>query len=201
MAGATWNCCHLGALSVYTYSHATVYNVASFKAIHRVHVYLGVTCHLLFGQNDWDLLCATEVTQGWNRHWNKSQRRKLSLGNNIIPSLLRGLEPTTFPSWAWCSTTELPPLHGWIAALTDLSDGWLWTAALQANLSQGHHSLPQPLGQCPLQAAQHSQVVQNLFNDLTNVSGITWLHHLTELSAITSPLKDSGNVRQSNTWI
>ena len=25
-----------------------------------------VTCHLHFWQNDWGLLCATAVTQGWN---------------------------------------------------------------------------------------------------------------------------------------
>ena len=30
--------------------------------IRRVHVYLGVGCHLHFWQNDWDLLCATALT-------------------------------------------------------------------------------------------------------------------------------------------
>ena len=34
-----------------------------------VYVCFSVTCHLHFGQNDWGILRATAVTQGWNRHW------------------------------------------------------------------------------------------------------------------------------------
>ena len=33
------------------------------------YVCLSVTCHLHFWQNDWGLLHATAVTQGWNGHW------------------------------------------------------------------------------------------------------------------------------------
>ena len=40
---------------------------------HKVHECLAVTCHLHFWQNDWDLLCVTAVTRGWNRYRNKSQ--------------------------------------------------------------------------------------------------------------------------------
>ena len=52
------------------YSHAPVY---SFIQNHkrRVHVRLGITCHLHFWQNDRDLLCATAVTRGWNGYRNK----------------------------------------------------------------------------------------------------------------------------------
>ena len=32
--------------------------------IYRAHVHLNVTCHRHFWQNEWDLLCATAVTQG-----------------------------------------------------------------------------------------------------------------------------------------
>ena len=32
----------------------------------RVHVYLAVTCHLHFWQDDWDLSCATAVRREWN---------------------------------------------------------------------------------------------------------------------------------------
>ena len=32
----------------------------------RVYVYFGITCHQHFWQNDWGLLRATAVTQGWN---------------------------------------------------------------------------------------------------------------------------------------
>ena len=34
----------------------------------RVYTCVGVTCHLHFWQNDWGLLHATAVTQGWDRH-------------------------------------------------------------------------------------------------------------------------------------
>ena len=37
----------------------------------RVCACLGVTCHLHFWQNDWDLLRATAVTPGWNGHWRR----------------------------------------------------------------------------------------------------------------------------------
>ena len=61
---------------------------------------LAVTCHLHFWQDDRDLLRATAVTRGWNGYRNKSQHRKLSLENKILPPLLscRGLEPATFQS-------------------------------------------------------------------------------------------------------
>ena len=36
-----------------------------------VYVCFSVTCHLHFGQNDWGILQATAVTQGWNGHWVK----------------------------------------------------------------------------------------------------------------------------------
>ena len=58
MAGATWNCCHLGTSSVYTIQpcHFTQ------SYMHKVYVCLAATCHLHFRQNDQDLLCATAVT-------------------------------------------------------------------------------------------------------------------------------------------
>ena len=40
----------------------------SQSQICRVNAYLAVTCYLHFWQNDWDLLCATVVTGGWNRY-------------------------------------------------------------------------------------------------------------------------------------
>ena len=38
----------------------------------RLLCVLRCTCHLHFWQNDWGLLCATVVTQGWNGYRNKS---------------------------------------------------------------------------------------------------------------------------------
>ena len=80
----------------------TPYNQAPchFMQSHICKVYacLAVTCHLHFWQNDQDLLHATAVTWWWNGYWNKSQHRKLTLENKIIPPLQQGFEPTTFQS-------------------------------------------------------------------------------------------------------
>ena len=64
--------------------------------IHKVHACLAVICHLHFWQNDKDLLRATAVTWGWNGYQNKSQHRKLTLDENILPPLLQEFEPATF---------------------------------------------------------------------------------------------------------
>ena len=56
----------LSVHSVYTMSHHFMQS-----HIHRVHVCVVVTCHLHLWQSDWDLLCATAVTLGWNGYRNK----------------------------------------------------------------------------------------------------------------------------------
>ena len=66
--------------------------------IRKVYACLAVTCHLHFWQDDRDLLHATAVTWGWNRYWNRSQHRKLTLEKKILPPLQQGLKPTTFQS-------------------------------------------------------------------------------------------------------
>ena len=63
------------------YNHAPCYFMQSH--IRKVYAYLAVTCHLDFWKSDWDLLCATVVTQGWNGHRNKSQQWKLTLEKKI----------------------------------------------------------------------------------------------------------------------
>ena len=57
MAGATWNCCHLATISVYTIQPCTSLQWHFIQShIGRVHVH--------FWQNDWDLLRVTAVTHG-----------------------------------------------------------------------------------------------------------------------------------------
>ena len=65
------------------YIHAPCHLLQSH--IRKVYVGLAVTCYLHFWQNDWDLLRATAVTQGWNGYQNKSQHRKLTLEKKILP--------------------------------------------------------------------------------------------------------------------
>ena len=113
MAGATWNCCHLGAFCVH---HTTMHLVTSCKATYvRCIQCLAVTCNLHFWQNDLGLLCATAVTQGWNGYPNKSQHRKLTLEKKIHPPLLQGFEPTTFWSWIrYSNQWAIPAPNFWI---------------------------------------------------------------------------------------
>ena len=78
------------------YNHAPCHFMQSH--VRKVHACLAVTCHLHFWWNDWGLLRATAVTRGWNGYRNKSQHRKLTLENKILPPLLQGFEPPTFRS-------------------------------------------------------------------------------------------------------
>ena len=94
MAGATRNCCHLGAFCVH---HKTMHHVMQ-SHIRKVYACLAVTCHLRFWQNDRGLLRATAVTRGWNGYRNKSQHRKLTLEKKILPPLQQGFKPATFRS-------------------------------------------------------------------------------------------------------
>ena len=94
-----------------------------FMQSHRctVHVHLAMTSHLHFWQSDQGLLCAAVVTleEGGGGGWGvggggmdaeMSQHRKVTVENKI---LLPGLEPATFQSRIWPSTTELSPLPTW----------------------------------------------------------------------------------------
>ena len=111
MAGATLNCCHLGACSVGTIHPCTSLQCYFMQlTTGRVHVCLAVTCHLHFWQNDRDLLCAIAVTWRWNGDWNTSQHRKLTPEKKILLLFLRGFEPGTFQTWLCRSITELFPL-------------------------------------------------------------------------------------------
>ena len=94
MAGATWNCCHLGAFYVHhttmhhgilctPYNHAPCHIMQS--RICKVYACLAVTCHLRFWQSDRGLLHAAAVTWGWNGYRNKRRHRKLTLEKKIPP--------------------------------------------------------------------------------------------------------------------
>ena len=83
------------------YNHAPCHFMQSH--IRKVYVCLAVTCHLHFWQNDRDLLRATAVTRGWNGYRKKSQHRKLTLENKILPPLQQGFKPATFQSRVWRS--------------------------------------------------------------------------------------------------
>ena len=109
MAGATWNCCRLGACSVCTMQPCiSLQNHFIRSHILRIHVCLAVTCHLHFWQNDWDLLRLPHNTGGGTyRYRNMSQHRKLTLGKKILLTLLLGFELETFWSRVRRSTSEL----------------------------------------------------------------------------------------------
>ena len=106
-------------------------------------MFLAVTCHLHFWQNDRDLLRATAVTQGWNGCRNKSQLRKSTLEKKILPPLLQGFEPATFKSrvqrsnhWAIPADTDIEHdmFHCWHRHRT-------WHAAIKCQLIIGFQQL------------------------------------------------------------
>ena len=108
MAGATWNCYHLGAFCVH---HTTMHHVTSCKAtIRNVYACLAVTCHLRFWQNDWGLLRATAVTWGWNGYQNKSQHRSWPWRRKFSRCSKRDLNPQPFNHKSGALTTELSRL-------------------------------------------------------------------------------------------
>ena len=100
------------------YNHALCHFMQSH--IRKVYACLAVTCHLHFWQNDRGLLHATGVTRGWNRYQNKSQHRKLTLGEENSPAAPAGirtrdlsitspaLQPRSYPRSPW---RELVDLH------------------------------------------------------------------------------------------
>ena len=74
----------------------------------RVHAHIGVTCHLHFWLNDWGLLHATAVTQGWNGHrirvrtqswlWRRKVSCRLCQALNSQPfDHESGALPTSYP--------------------------------------------------------------------------------------------------------
>ena len=108
MASATWNCSRLSTTFLCTpYNHAPCHFMQSH--IRKVYACLAVTCHLHFWQNDWGLLRATAVTQGWNGYRNKVDPEK-----KIFPLLLHGSNLWPFSHESGTLTTELsPPLPVW----------------------------------------------------------------------------------------
>ena len=82
MAGATSNCCRLGARSVYIIQQCTslqCHFIRSHK--HRMHGCSAVNRHLHFWQNyDQNRLRATAVSRGWNGYQNKESAQKMDPG-------------------------------------------------------------------------------------------------------------------------
>ena len=73
-----------------------------------MHECLAVTCDPHFGQNNWDLACATVVAWGWNRYQNIfTTTQEADLGENFL-SCHSCWE--SIPQQVCCSTTELSPI-------------------------------------------------------------------------------------------
>ena len=56
------------------------------KHIYKVHACFAVTCHLHFGQNDQDLLCAAAVTPGVERILKSESAQIVDHGEESSPS-------------------------------------------------------------------------------------------------------------------
>ena len=86
------------------YNHAPCHFMQSH--ICKVCTCLAVTCHLHFWQNDWNFLCATAVTLGWNGYRNKSAQRR-SWRMKFSHCSCRDLNPRPFSHESGTLTTEL----------------------------------------------------------------------------------------------
>ena len=104
--------------------------------LHWVHVCSAVSWHPRFWQNDLDLLCGTTVTQIWIET-EISQHKKLTMVKTFFLQLHVELEPKTFGSWVWHSTTELSLLCSYVRT-TELHMFvlvWLTTASCLLSVS------------------------------------------------------------------
>ena len=110
MVGATGNCCHLGAYSVYSIqlrNRVQCHFIRShFCWIHKYA--FSYNLPPVFLRNDSDYLGATAVRRGWNGHRNESQHSQLTMEKKYLPPVLPGHEPETFRLGVRLSTTELP---------------------------------------------------------------------------------------------
>ena len=113
MAGATWNCCRLGAFCLH---HSTMHYVTSCKLSHirKVYACLAVTCHLHFWQNDRGLLRATAVTRRWNGYRNQSQHKSWPWRRKFSRRSCRDSNPQPFNHESGALTTEPSPMEPYL---------------------------------------------------------------------------------------
>ena len=113
MAHAMWNCCHLGARSVYTIQPCTSFQCHIFWShIPSVHVCLAVTFHQHFWQNDQDLLRAT-VVKGVEQILKQGSAQKVDCAEEHFPAIPTGNQT--------CSLWILnPPLQHWVIPASQL---------------------------------------------------------------------------------
>ena len=101
-------------------NHAPFHFMQSY--IHKVHVCLAVTCHPHFWQNDWDLLHATAITQGWNGNWNL---RPFNHESGTLTTELYPCSPcyhATLSKWKWTLLERWDQYSG-------PKGRWLWMGA------------------------------------------------------------------------
>ena len=110
MAGITWNCCHLSTTSVYTIQPCTSLQCHFIQShIHKMHVYLAVTCHCTFWRIKIRIFYALLQKHG------VGMDIEIRVSTEIWPwrrkfSCHSWLEPKTFRSRVGHSTTELSQL-------------------------------------------------------------------------------------------
>ena len=107
MAGATWNCCRLGARSVYSVQPCTSLQCDFMQIKPHMSGACVFSCPLHFWRNGRELFYV--LTRGWNGYRIKGQHRKLTLEKKILRPLLRDSNPQPFNHESSALTTELCP--------------------------------------------------------------------------------------------
>ena len=131
--GDTWNCCRLGASSVYTSQPSTSLRCHFIQSyIGKVHVCSAVTCHQPFWQNERDLLRATAVTRGGTDTKIRVSIESWPGRRKFTRRFRRDSNPWPFDHESDALTIELSPLptcHHWTKHACNcwtlgFRDGW-----------------------------------------------------------------------------
>ena len=83
-----------------------------------IHACLGVTCHLHFWQNDWGLLRATAVIQGWNGHRIRVSTQSWLRRRKFSRCFCWNLNSQSFNHKSYALPTRYPSIMGHINILS-----------------------------------------------------------------------------------
>ena len=100
MAGVTWNCCRLGARTVYTIQPCTSLQCHFIQSHNYMQGACVFSCNLpqaLLAEWPGSFTCYY-LNTGEKMDTKISQHRELTLEKKILPPLLQGFEPATFQS-------------------------------------------------------------------------------------------------------
>ena len=117
MAGVTWNCCRLGARTVYTIQPCTSLQCHFIQSHNYMQGACVFSCNLpqaLLAEWPGSFTCYY-LNTGEKMDTKISQHRKLTLEKKILPPHFRELEPETIQPYVWHSNHWIiPARRAWV---------------------------------------------------------------------------------------